>query len=234
MILPPLSALNQYRDRRKAYPFFARHRAVAAMAVFVAVVLAATGCTEHPGVQDASGTTTATTASDTAGTTRTAEATTPTAGASTAAPYRPVDALCSKVALTPISEIVGPVGSQQDDSRAAGSTVSTACTATVGRLPNGIVVTVRADIGAPGSGRLLYEGLRQAQQSDGPSMDVIGLGSAAYAYVDRASGFAICAYDANLYLTVTAAPLRPGTVLRGDLPARVRAVAASTLAALRT
>ncbi|KAB1161427.1 hypothetical protein F6X68_04660 [Micromonospora sp. AMSO12t] len=65
-------------------------------------------------------------------------------------------------------------------------------------------------------------------------MDVIGLGAAAYAYADRASGFTICAYDANLYLTVTAAPLRPGTVLHGDLPARVRTVAASTLAALRT
>ncbi|MFY1595908.1 hypothetical protein [Micromonospora sp. WMMD737] len=234
MSLPALSALNQYRDRRKAYPFFVRRRTAAAMAFLVALVLAAMGCTEKSGDRDASGTTTATTASDTVGTTRTTEATTPKAGASTGVPYHPVDALCSKVALTPIAEIVGPVGTQQNDSRSAGSTVSTACTATVGRLPDGIVVTTRADIGAPGSGKLMYEGLRQAQQPDGPSTDVIGLGSAAYAYADRASGFTICAYDANLYLTVTAAPLRPGTVLRGDLPARVRAVAASTLTALRT
>lgn len=232
MILP--STRNALRGRSKAYSSCVLRRALSVVCLLAAVALAAAGCTEQSGIDRASGTTTATTASDIAGTTRTAEATTPTAGASTGAPYRPVDALCSKVALKPISEIVGPVGSQQDDSRAAGSTVSTACTATVGRLPDGIVVTVRADIGAPGSGRLLYEGLRQAQQSDGPSMDVIGLGSAAYAYADRASGLAICAYDANLYLTVTAAPLRPGTVLRGDLPARVRAVAASTLAALRT
>ncbi|SCL73578.1 hypothetical protein GA0070608_5879 [Micromonospora peucetia] len=138
------------------------------------------------------------------------------------------------MALEPISEIVGSVGNQQDDSRAAGSTVSTACTATVGRLPDGIVLTVRADIGAPGSGRLMYEGLRQAQQSTGPVADVIGVGAAAYTYTDQASGFTVATYDANLYLTVTAAPLRPGATLRGDLPARVRAAAASTLAALRT
>ncbi|MBC8990886.1 hypothetical protein H9X95_12065 [Micromonospora chalcea] len=142
--------------------------------------------------------------------------------------------MCPKLDLEAIIDVLGPVGNQQDHSRTTGNTASLACTATVGRLPNGVVLTVRADIGAPGSGKLMYEGLRQAQQTSGPVTDLTDVGSAAYTYTDEATGFNVVAYEANLYLTIAAAPLRPGATLPGDLPARVTAVAASTLAALRT
>ncbi|WP_232236683.1 hypothetical protein [Micromonospora globosa] len=153
---------------------------------------------------------------------------------STATLYRPIDALCPKLDLRAVADIIGPVGSRQDTSRTSGSTANLACTATVGRLPNGVVMTVHVDIVEPDSARLMYEGMRQAQQGSGPVTDLPGVGAAAYTYTDESTGFNVVAYDANLYLTIAAAPLRLGAALPGDLPARLTAVATSTLATLRT
>lgn len=153
---------------------------------------------------------------------------------STATLYRPIDALCPKLDLRAVADIIGPVGSRQDTSRTSGSTANLACTATVGRLPNGVVMTVHVDIVEPDSARLMYEGMRQAQQGSGPVTDLPGVGAAAYTYTDESTGFNVVAYDANLYLTIAAAPLRLGAALPGDLPARLTAVTTSTLATLRT
>lgn len=149
------------------------------------------------------------------------------------ASYRPVSALCTRLDLRAIADVVGQVGEQHDVSHTGGSSASLACTVTVGRLPGGVVVTVRADIGAPDSGRLMYEGLRQEQQASGPITELTDLGAAAYTYTDEATGVTVVTYDGNLYLTVTAAPLHLGANLPGDLTAALSAVAASALNALR-
>ncbi|MFI7208107.1 hypothetical protein [Micromonospora aurantiaca (nom. illeg.)] len=161
------------------------------------------------------------------------QATAPATRPSPAASYRPVSALCTRLDLRAVADLVGQVGTQQDFPRTAGSSASLACTITVGRLPGGVVVTVHADIGAPGSGRLMYEGLRQAQQGSGPVTELTGLGAAAYTYSDEATGLNVVTYDANLYLTVAAAPLRLGADLPGDLTAGLNAAAVSALNALR-
>ncbi|MFG1952397.1 hypothetical protein [Micromonospora sp. NPDC048830] len=187
--------------------------------------LAAAGCTP-----------TGDTPAPTAGATSSAGAGHPTAAAtrpSPAASYRPVSGLCTRLDLRAVADFVGQVGAQQDTSRTTGSSASLACSVTVGRLPEGVVVTVRADIGAPDSGRLMYEGLRQAQQGSGPVTELAGLGAAAYTYTDRVTGVTVVTYDANLYLTVTAAPLRLGADLPGDLAAGLTTAATSALTALR-
>ncbi|MFG2059414.1 hypothetical protein ACGFI9_35925 [Micromonospora sp. NPDC048930] len=152
---------------------------------------------------------------------------------SPAASYRPVSALCTRLDLRAVADLVGQVSDQHDASGTGGSLASLACSVTVGRLPGGVVVTVRADVGAPDSGRLMYEGLRQVQQGSGPVTELTGLGATAYTYTDEATGLTVVTYDANLYLTVTAAPLRPGADLPGDLTGGLRAAAISALDALR-
>ncbi|MDG4803607.1 hypothetical protein [Micromonospora sp. WMMD980] len=94
-------------------------------------------------------------------------------------------------------------------------------------------MTVRADLGDTDSGQVMYEGLRQVQQSAGPVVDIAGLGSAAYTYTDALTGVTVVTYDANLYLTVSAVPLRPGADPPQGLNAGLTAAAASALDALR-
>ncbi|MEU2988704.1 hypothetical protein ABZ647_30385 [Micromonospora aurantiaca] len=225
MALLPLPFGCQSPSRRRAIPYGLMLRAAIAMWGLAAVALAASGCTG------------AAKSSPVPGATSTAIAgasTTPAAPPSTATLYRPIDALCSKLDLRSVADIIGLVGSRQESSRTSGSTANLACTATVGRLPNGVVMTVHVDIVEPDSARLMYEGIRQAQQDAGPVNDLTGVGGAAYTYTDESTGFNLATYDANLYLTIAAAPLRLGAALPGDLPARLVAVATSTLAALRT
>jgi hypothetical protein len=77
-----------------------------------------------------------------------------TAGTSTDPPatYRSVDELCPALDFRPLSELFGPVGQQQQQSRQVGATTNLTCTATLGQLPGGVVVTVAASIGAPEAG----------------------------------------------------------------------------------
>ncbi|MEU2612623.1 hypothetical protein ABZ570_13755 [Micromonospora sp. NPDC007271] len=187
--------------------------------------LAAAGCTA-----------TADAPSPAAGATSPASASHPSSPATRPSPavsYRPVNALCTRLDLRTVADLVGQVGAPQGRSRTSGNSANLACAVTVGRLPDGVVVTVRADIGAPDSGRLMYEGLRQAQEASGPVTELTGLGAAAYTYTDKATGVTVVTYDANLYLTLTATPLRLGADLPGDLTAGLSAAAASALTALR-
>jgi hypothetical protein len=147
--------------------------------------------------------------------------------------YRPVDALCARLDLQKVANLVGQGGDDRDVSAVPTSLASRGCTVTVGRLPSGVVVGVRADVGTAGSGRLMYEGLRQVQVSGGPVAELAGLGAAAYAYSDPMTGVTVVTYDANLYLTVTAAPLRPGADLPEGMVVALSTVASSALNALR-
>ncbi|MEU1238478.1 hypothetical protein ABZ399_30360 [Micromonospora aurantiaca] len=215
----------QSRSRRRSIPYGLTLRAAAATWGLAALALAVSGCTGAAESSPASG------ATSTAMVSPSAMSAVPP---STATLYRPIDALCPKLDLRAVADIIGPVGSRQDTSRTSGSTANLTCTATVGRLPNGVVMTVHVDIVEPDSARLMYEGMRQAQQDAGPVTDLPGVGAAAYTYTEESTGFNVVTYDANLYLTIAAAPLRLGAALPGDLPARLTAVATSTLAALRT
>ncbi|RKF23633.1 hypothetical protein D7I43_30495 [Micromonospora globbae] len=71
------------------------------------------------------------------------------------------------------------------------------------------------------------------QQDSQPVTELTGIGAAAYTYTDAATGVTVATYDANLYLTVTAAPLRPGADLPEDVVAGLSAAAFSALNALR-
>ncbi|MFV2102156.1 hypothetical protein [Micromonospora sp. LOL_024] len=102
----------------------------------------------------------------------------------------------------------------------------------MGRLPHG--VTAGADFGAPDSGRLMYEGLRQVQQGSGRVTDPTGSGAAAYAYTYAATGLTVVTYEANAYLAVTAVPPRLGADLPEDLNTGLSATASSALDAHRT
>ncbi|PZG22161.1 hypothetical protein C1I95_06070 [Micromonospora craterilacus] len=70
------------------------------------------------------------------------------------------------------------------------------------------------------------------QESTRPVTDLLDLGAAAYSYTDE-SGLGVVTYDANLYLTVSAAALRLGADLPDGLAAALRAIALSALDSLR-
>lgn len=198
-------------------------RAAAALVVLLGLSAAAlTGCAE---------------ADDTSVTAPVASSSTAgfgTAGTSTGPPvtYRSVDALCPALDFRPLSELFGPVGQQQHQSRPVGATTNLTCTATLGQLPRGVVVTVAATIGAPEAGRVMYEGLRRVHDEAESVRDLASLGAGAYAYTDVA-GSHIVTYDANLYLTLTAAPLRLNATPDPALVEPMSRVAASALSALR-
>ncbi|MCZ7379785.1 hypothetical protein [Micromonospora sp. WMMC250] len=124
------------------------------------------------------------------------------------------------------------MGQQQHQSRPVGATTNLTCTATLGQLPRGVVVTVAATIGAPEAGRVMYEGLRRVHDEAESVRDLASLGAGAYAYTD-AAGSHIVTYDANLYLTLTAAPLRLTATPDAALVEPTSRVAASALSALR-
>ncbi|MEU8376636.1 hypothetical protein AB0C22_26465 [Micromonospora sp. NPDC048894] len=162
-----------------------------------------------------------------------AAATISTAPPTPAATYRQSGKLCAALDLSPAVELFGPAGLQQDDLRRSKGSVHLQCTITVGDLPDGAILLVQADIGEPDSGRTMYEGLRQAQRDLGPISEMADLGSGAYSYVDELTGTNVVTYDANLYLTVTASPLRLGTTLPADLPSRLTGIAVSAMRGLR-
>ncbi|MFY1681712.1 hypothetical protein ACN265_09315 [Micromonospora sp. WMMD730] len=150
-----------------------------------------------------------------------------------AATYLKADKLCGTLDLRPAAETFGPAGLQEDEKRRSADSLHLQCTITVGDLPNGAILLVQADIGEPDSGRTMYEGLRRVQRKLGPITEIAELGSGAYSYVDEQVGTSVVAYDANLYLTVTASPLRLGTTLPTDLPSRLAGIAASAMRGLR-
>ncbi|MGC4885791.1 hypothetical protein [Micromonospora sp. DT227] len=147
--------------------------------------------------------------------------------------YRAAGGLCARLDLREVGRLVGLTGDQRDVSAGSGRFAGTSCVVTVGRLPSGVVVTVRADIGGAGSGRVMFEGLRQAQGADLQVSDLSGLGAAAYFCVDPVAGVTVATYDANVYLTVTAAALRPGGRLPDAVAVALRDTASSALDALR-
>ncbi|RKN50417.1 hypothetical protein D7223_01055 [Micromonospora endolithica] len=132
----------------------------------------------------------------------------------------------------PLSEVFGAVGRQQHQARAVGGTSNLTCASTLGQLPHGVVVTVQATVGPPDSGRVMYEGLRRVYDETESLTDIAELGAGAYQY-DDAAGRHVVVYDANLYLTLTAAPLRLNAAPRNDLAEPMSHVAAAALTALR-
>ncbi|MFI7650637.1 hypothetical protein ACIBTZ_31865 [Micromonospora sp. NPDC049460] len=190
-------------------------------------VAALAGCsqTDEPPQRPAS-----TGASSTAEASALPSSTAPAVGAT----YRHVEELCPVLDLSALAESFGPVTNHRDEIREAGSNTSNlTCSATAGRIPDGIVVVIMATIGAPASGQLMYEGLRGVQEDTGPITDVSGLGAAAYTYSDELTGTHVVTYDNNLYLTITAAPLRPGAAMPRDLVNRLTTVADTALSGLR-
>ncbi|WP_416903527.1 hypothetical protein [Micromonospora echinospora] len=187
-------------------------------------VLAGCSHTDGPAQRPAS-----TGTSSTAGASDMPSSTPPPVGAT----YRHVEKLCPVLNLSALAASFGPVTNGRDEVRETGSgTSNMTCSATAGRLPDGIVVVVMATIGAPASGRLMFEGLRGVQDA-GPVTDVSGLGAAAYTYSDELTGTHVVTYDNNLYLTIAAAPLRPGAALPRDLVDRLTTVAHTALSGLR-
>lgn len=132
-----------------------------------------------------------------------------------------------------VADLVGLGGDHRDVSATNANSAGLPCAVTVGRLPDEVAVTVRAKTGAPGSGRLMYEGLCQVQQGSSPVTELAGIGTTACTYTDSTTGVTVMTYDANLYLTVTAAPLRPGADLPEGLVAGLGSAASSALTALR-
>ncbi|MFI6129524.1 hypothetical protein [Micromonospora sp. NPDC051141] len=155
-------------------------------------------------------------------------------GAATAravATYRSNDALCAQLDWRAFSDRYGPADRQPQQTRTLGATTDLICTATLGRLPDGVVVIVRASVGAPQSGQVMYEGLRRAHGDTASLQDVPAVGAGAYRYAD-AGGSHLVAYDANLYLTVTAAPLRLNATAPADLAEPLSRTATAALSAL--
>ena len=147
------------------------------------------------------------------------------------AAYRSDDALCAQLDWRAFGDRYGPADRQPQQSRTLGATTDLICTATLGRLPDGVVVIVQASIGAPQSGQAMYEGLRRAHGDTASLQDVPALGAGAYRYAD-AGGSHLVAYDANLYLTVTAAPLRLNATAPADLAEPLSRTATAALSAL--
>lgn len=148
------------------------------------------------------------------------------------ATYRHVEKLCQALDLSALRELLGSVSAQRDEVRRVGTDTYMTCTTTVGRLPDGVVVGIMATVGRPASGQLMYEGLRGVQEDTGPVTDISGLGAAAYTYSDELTGVHVVTYDNNLYLTIAAAPLRPGVAMPRDLVDRLTRVAGTALSGL--
>lgn len=200
-----------------------RHLSALAAAATCAALTFATGCSHPAGTPD-------TVAESPGSSTATTISTLPPTPAAT---YQQADKLCGKLDLHPVAEAFGPAGLQEDETRRSAESLHLQCTITVGSLPNGAILLVQVDIGEPDSGRTMYEGLRRVQRDLGPISELAELGSGAYSYVDEQVGTSVVAYDANLYLTVTASPLRLGTTLPTDLPSRLADIAASAMRGLR-
>jgi hypothetical protein len=78
----------------------------------------------------------------------------------------------------------------------------------------------------------MYEGLGRVHDETATVRDLASLGAGAYAYTD-AVGSHVVTYDANLYLTLTVAPLRVNANPDPALVEPTSRVAASALSALR-
>ncbi|MEU1813155.1 hypothetical protein [Micromonospora aurantiaca (nom. illeg.)] len=146
------------------------------------------------------------------------------------AAYRTVNDLCAVLDFRPLSEVFGPVGQRLHQTRAVGATTNLACAATLGQLPHGVVVTVRAAVGPPESGRVMYEGLRRVHDDTELLTDMADLGAGAYQYDDDAGRHVVVA---NLYLVLTVAPLRLTAAPPAVPAAPMVRVAAAALTALR-
>lgn len=192
-----------------------------------AAVLAGAGCSQADGTPQQ-------TPSTGASSTAAASAVSPSTSPAVAATYRHVEKLCQMLDLSELRESFGPVSDQRDEVRQAGNATNMTCTATVGRLPNGVVVVITASVGGPASGRLMYEGLRGVQEDAAAVTDISGLGAAGYTYSDELTGTHLVTYDSNLYLTIMAAPLRPAAAMPRDLVDRLTRVAGTALSGLRS
>ncbi|WP_244235952.1 hypothetical protein [Micromonospora inaquosa] len=146
--------------------------------------------------------------------------------------YRRIDKACEVLDPAPLREVFGEPGYQQDEVRQVGTTANMTCAMALGKSPGGAVVTLLATVGGPASGHIMYEGLRGVQQDSGPMSDIAGLGAGAYSYTDELTGTHVVVYDNNLYLTLGAAPLRPGAAMPGDLVDRLTRVASAALSGL--
>ncbi|MFI6163898.1 hypothetical protein ACIA59_28605 [Micromonospora haikouensis] len=147
--------------------------------------------------------------------------------------YRAVDELCPLLDQSRLREVLGEVTIAQDQIRTMSGAQVMSCTLTAGHLPDGLVVSAIAEVAGTGSGREMFENLRQVQMNDGPIMDIEGPGAAAYTYVDDLTGTHLVTYDGNLYLTLAAVPLEPNATVPNDVVDHLMRLADSVLSGLR-
>ncbi|MGI5215105.1 hypothetical protein [Plantactinospora sp. CA-290183] len=122
--------------------------------------------------------------------------------------YAAVSQPCTAIGWGPLSTQVGRKGNDpQEDRSATGNVVSMNCSTILGEGQAAGVAMAEITIINNGSAQGMYEGLRAAIPADTVLTPVSGLGTAAYAYVEKDLGPALVAYDGNLYIRLVWAPL---------------------------
>ncbi|GAA3741646.1 hypothetical protein GCM10022225_26410 [Plantactinospora mayteni] len=120
---------------------------------------------------------------------------------STRGTYRAVDRPCAAVGWAPIAAEVGRLGTDsQESSTSSGSVATMRCSVALGEGGNHGVAMAEITIFENSSAEDVYENLRRAHSEEVVLTPVAGLGTAAYAYVEKADGPAVATYDGNLYL----------------------------------
>ncbi|MFC8849711.1 hypothetical protein [Micromonospora sp. NPDC057141] len=147
--------------------------------------------------------------------------------------YQAEDKLCPLLDQSRLREAFGKVTIAQDQIRTMSGAQVMSCTLTAGHFADGLVVSAIAEVGSTGSGREMFENLRQVQMGDGPIVDIEGTGAAAYTYVDDLTGTHLVTYDGNLYLTLAAVPLEPTATVPNDVIDHLTRLADSVLSGLR-
>lgn len=110
---------------------------------------------------------------------------------------------CDGVETAVLDKVLGTVKHRREQVRRSALLANATCSVDYATH----ILIMRLDVIQDGSGELMYHGLRNVHQKDGPVTDVPGVGSGAYAYTDPSTGPHLAAWDGNLYISAGLTPI---------------------------
>ncbi|MDG4790145.1 hypothetical protein O7626_30210 [Micromonospora sp. WMMD1102] len=150
--------------------------------------------------------------------------------------YESVGRPCVAVGWAPIAAEVGgkPGSDPQESSTVLGSMATLRCSVALGEGETHGVAMAEITIFGNSSAEGTYEGLRRTIPGDIVLTPISGLGTAAYAYVEKDAGPAVVAYDGNMHIRLVWVPLqRQMLPMYGGLARALAEVARQTMDYLR-
>jgi hypothetical protein len=154
-----------------------------------------------------------------------------TAGPLSSTTYKGVPDLCAVADMAPLLELYP----KQFQVQPSGTATAMRCRAVLQSDTVSGSLSIEVTLGqSPALTRDMYEGLRKADRRSMGLIDVPGLGTGAYWYLDVRLGTQVVTYDGNLYLRVLWGDLRSPSKTPPNVVDRLTTVARNTMAKLKT